>query len=240
MLLVKLPPDLAPHGTAVAEAYAEVLGCRAVLEDGGVAGPLREPVTRPLLGASFETTHVENGVRFRLDPSRVMFSSGNVDDRTRFPRRVRAGEVVVDLFAGIGYWSVPIAVHARPARVVACELSPVAHGYLVENVKANGVAHVVEPRLGDCRDVAPRGVADRVLLGYLRGTADFLPTALQALRPEGGVLHYHEVVDARGWREHAPAPILAACPDATIEEVRRVKSYGPGSTHVEVVARVAL
>ena len=98
----------------------------------------------------------------------------------------------MDMFAGIGYFTLPMAVLGRPARVHAAEIDTEAHRYLVANVARNGVGDVVEPLLGDCRDVAPRGVADRVVMGYVGGTEAFLDTAMETLSEGGGVVHLHD------------------------------------------------
>lgn len=233
VLLLRFPTALRSHQQAVCRAYASVLGAKAVLDvSGGIEGTLREPRTELLWGEDTETVHVENGVRYRLDPRKVMWSSGNVDERIRMGRTVEEGEVVVDLFAGIGYFALPMAIHGGASRVYACEANPVAHGYLVENVDLNG-ADAVEPRLGDCRTVAPEGVANRVVLGYLDDTHRFLPAALRALR-RGGWVHYHEAVpDARAGDLVGRLRGAAREAGLTLKALnrRRVKSYAPGVSH---------
>ncbi len=44
-------------------------------------------------------------------------------------------QVVVDLFAGIGYFTLPYLVHAGAAHVHACEWNPAAVEALRKNVK---------------------------------------------------------------------------------------------------------
>lgn len=245
VLLVRMPASLAAHEREVATAFADVLGVDTVLDErGGVTGEFREMVeTRVLLGSATETIHTENGVRYRLDAARIMFSSGNVEERTRMGRIDARGETVVDMFAGIGYFALPLAVHAGAARIHACEKNPLAHRYLVENVALNKVADQVETRLGDCREVAPRGVAHRVVLGYFPGTAAFLPTALASLRPEGGILHFHDTAPAESAREALERAVRAACDLAgrgcKVRHFRVVKSYAPGIVHAVLDAEVA-
>jgi len=242
-LILPLAQDLDPWAGAIAEAYARELGCEVVLRDAGpIQGDLREPQREVLWGQGTETTHLEGGVKYSLDAARLMWSAGNVHERQRIARLAKPGEVVVDLFAGIGYFALPIACKAKPARVVACERNPLAFAYLERNAALNRVAALLEPRLGDCREVAPRGEADRVLMGYTVDTHTFLPTALAALKPEGGVLHYHEACPAHLWRarpwEHVQEAAEARGKSATLAGQRVVKNYAPGMVHVVVDAEV--
>jgi tRNA wybutosine-synthesizing protein 2 len=150
-------------------------------------------------------------------------------------------ETVVDMFAGIGYFTLPMAVHSRPARIYACELNPVAFGYLRKNAKLNGVSGIVQPLFGDCREVAPKGVADRAIMGYL-DSMPFLSTAIKVLKDEGGTIHYHEACPAN--RHDRAAKRVEDAAKASGKKVRilnlkAVKSYAPCIDHVVVDALVA-
>ena len=240
VLVLRLPEALARWEDAVARAYADVLDAKSVLlDEGGIEGPMRRPVVRLIFGDDTVTTHLENGILFRFDASEIMFSSGNVDERVRVSRLDCDGETVLDMFAGIGYFSVPIAVHQSPARVIACELNPTAFRYLEENVRLNRVKEVVEPVLGDNRSLPGESVADRVFMGYVRTTHEYLGTARRLIR-DGGVLHYHET---------CPCELLPGRPldhlrrvfgEENVEVLRynRVKSYSPGVAHMVVDARI--
>lgn len=235
VLLLELP--LPGPEAEIAEAYARRLRMRSVLgREGGVEGEFREPRTRLLWGdADTTTTHVEVGVKYRIDPARVMWSPGNLAERQRLAAWRLAGETVVDLFAGIGYLTLSLAVHAQASRVVAIEKSPTTFAFLKENLALNGVSERVDARLGDCRDVAPKGVADRVLLGLLPDSLEFLPTALAALKPPGGRLHVHRVVpaaDIAGAWEEVAARIRAVGATPRLEGTHVVKSFGPRRDHV--------
>jgi tRNA wybutosine-synthesizing protein 2 len=243
VLVLPLAADLRPWWPAVAEAYARAIGCEAVVREAGpIAGALREPSRELVWGKGTETEVLEGGVRFAMDAARVMWSAGNVHERQRVPRLVQPGEVVVDLFAGIGYFAVPVAAKSKPARVHACELNPVAFHYLRRNAALNDVTAIIEARAGDCRTSAPRGVADRVLMGYTVDTEQFLPTALASLKPEGGALHYHEACPASLWRtrpwERVREAAAGAGRDAKLGAQRVVKNYAPGMVHVVVDAEV--
>lgn len=239
VLVLRLPEALLPHASEVGAAFAHAMALRTVLHDpAGVAGELREMRAVPIFGEDPVAEHVENGIRYRFDAGRIMFSSGNLHERMRAAALPVAGEVVADMFAGIGYFTLPIAVHGKPARVVAMEKNPLSFRYLQENVARNEVAHVVEPWLGDNRDHPEEGFADRVLMGYFPRTERFLPKALALLKPSGGTLHMHNTAHAERWREELTAQVLAAAPGARIEEARVVKTFSPGVVHAVVVARI--
>ena len=248
VLLLRIPADLAPHRETIAAIYRDVLGVRTVVDDlTSIHGPWRVPEVRWLAGGGTETVHLENGVRFKLDIASVMFSSGNLAERVRMARCVRAGETVVDLFAGIGYFSVPIAVHARPAKVVACEVNPTAFAYLLENIRLNR-AGSIEARLGDCRETAPKGVADRVIMGHFDAER-YLDIALDAAR-DRTTLHVHGLHRSLEAKRGTPAlsetPLarrLASAASRHGFEVLRiaprfVKWYGPHRLHFVLDAEV--
>jgi len=240
VIVLRLNEGMRRHAATLARALGETLGARTVVEDvSGIHGPFREPDVRILWGDGTETVHVEDGIRFKLDVARVMFSSGNLGERMAIARRIRPGQVVVDLFAGIGYFAVPIGVRADAAIVHACEVNPAAYGYLVENIRMNR-ASKVKPAFGDCRDTAPRGIADWVLMGHFEA-ARYLDVAFGALGPEGTIV-YHE----RSPRDSFPRTAMRRISSEAEAfgraivgaESRVVKSYAPGIVHGVIEARV--
>jgi len=240
VLVLRLPKALDGHETEIARAYASALKAKSVLRDeGGIRGTLRTPVIRLVYGEDTVTVHRENGVLFKFDVSKLMFSSGNVDERVRMARTPCDDEVVVDMFAGIGYFSVPMAVHQSPRRILACELNPISHHYLTENIAINGVADVVEPFLGDNRSVPGESFADRVLMGYVRTTHEYLDTAFRIIK-SGGILHYHETCPCELLPDRPREHLRNAFSEGEVEilGMREVKSYSPGVSHVVVEARV--
>jgi tRNA wybutosine-synthesizing protein 2 len=240
--IVSLPPGLLHRAQDVARALLEIKGVRTVaLRAGPISGRGRKPNLRVIAGdPTTETVHRENGCSFKLDVANVMFSSSNLYERARLPKLVGRGEVVADLFAGVGQFTIPIARHAEPERVYAIELNPVAFGYLLENVRANRVGHLVKPLLGDCKEIAPRGVADRVIMGLLHVTHMYLPLAMDVLKEGGGVIHYHESVPSKLRFERPVNRIMEAASgrEVKILNVRVVRRYAPGVDHVVVDARI--
>ena len=255
VVLVTLPDDCADEDD-VADALLELHGgAETVLADEGVSGTFREPATRHLAGErDTETVHVEHGTRYALDPAAVMFSPGNEAERVRMGDVVEAGETVFDMFAGIGYFTLPMA--RAGARVTATEANPTAFRYLLENAALNDVTDRVDAYRTDCRELADELSVDRVVMGYYGeadGTDDaghgsrtdeaeaFLPAALSALEP-GGTVHYHEATpEARCWERPLSRLESAgrqAGRDLAVREKRRVKTHSAGVVHVVVDAEV--
>jgi tRNA wybutosine-synthesizing protein 2 len=172
----------------------------------------------------------------------VMFSSGNMAERKRMGLISNPQETVVDLFAGIGYFTLAMAVHSRPKKIIACEMNLVAFDYLCKNIILNHVTDIVEPIHGDNRKVAPKGCADRVLLGFLHETDTFLPIALECLRDQKGLLHYHDLVSRGKTTEQLVGQIQTVAEGynryATLLLAKEIKSYAPGISHVVLDVRI--
>lgn len=244
VLLVRLPSELRPFFPLIGSAWQRELGVSTVLVPSGpIEGEYRVPRMERIAGEETLTEVTEQGVRWRFDAAQIMFAKGNRSERARVGRLVRPGETVVDLFAGIGYFSIPAARVGLATRVVAVEKNPLAVRYLRENIALNHVEDRFEVVAGDNRTVPlPHHEADRVFLGYLPSAVPWIPAALGTLRPGGGWLYVHLLVDARGAREKAVESVERALLDAgaTRREppvAREVKPYGPGRTHVVVDVR---
>jgi len=231
-------PFTADQEREIGEALLDLHGgADTVLAREGVSGETREPSVRVIAGeGDTETVHTEHGIDYGMDLARVMFSPGNKAERERMGAVVDPGERVFDMFAGIGYFTLPMA--AAGARVTATEINPEAFRYLLKNAVNNGVQDRIAAYRADCRDVET--TADRVVMGYY-DAHEYLDAALDALEP-GGVVHLHEAVpDALLWDrpiEHLEAAAGDAGREVAILDRRRVKTHSEGVYHVVLDARV--
>ncbi|XP_070200747.1 tRNA wybutosine-synthesizing protein 2 homolog [Littorina saxatilis] len=171
---------------------AKCTGAQRVARQAAVtANGYRTPQVTVLRGNSGVVQHVDNEIRYEYDITRCMFSAGNITEKLRIARLNCQGETVLDLYAGIGYFTLPYLVHASAAYVHACEWNPDAVAALKRNLRLNNVHHRCSVHQGDNRQLTLRGVADRVNLGLIPSSEEGWPVACRALKPSGGVLHIH-------------------------------------------------
>jgi tRNA wybutosine-synthesizing protein 2 len=186
----------------------------------------RTPKTEVLWGNVGEERHRESGYSYILDPGKVMFAQGNRNEKMRIAELVRRSntpERVADMFAGIGYFTIPAA--GSGARVHAMEINPVAFDYLNRNILENGFSDRVTASLGDCR-VLLRGEYDRIVMGHFDAIA-LLMSALRHVHA-GSVIHLHSIGTVEDQiREHAEETGFSV----TIQ-VHKVKKYRPHAWHV--------
>lgn len=194
----------------------------------GVSGELRKPIVKRLAGNGFVTVHKEHNILYKLDVSKIMFSKGNVFERQRLVKKVKKNEVVIDMFAGIGYFSLGISKKAK--RVYAIEKNPVSFRYLKENIKLNKRANIF-PILEDCKNVTLFG--NRILMGFFPHTEKFLPYAIGMIMKKG-IIHYHNIYKKKDLWKKPIKDIEKACKNCSFKiiEKRKVKSYAPNVYHI--------
>ncbi|CAN1326735.1 tRNA wybutosine-synthesizing protein 2/3/4 [Linum perenne] len=206
----------------------------------------RDSTLELLVGDSGWVDHKENGVIYSFDVTKCMFSWGNLSEKLRMGRFNCEDEVVVDLFAGIGYFVLPFLVRAKAKLVYACEWNPKAVEALKRNLELNSVSDRCVVLEGDNRLKAPTEVADRVCLGLIPTSEGSWETAIKALKKEGGILHVHGNVkdsEEATWTQHVVTSLdnIAKSEgrswEVVAEHVERVKWYAPHIRHVVVDVR---
>ncbi len=211
---------------------------KTIIKINHIYGTKREPQVEVVFGNETETIHKENKCLFKLDLAKVMWSKGNVNERLRIANLVEDNETVIDMFAGIGYFSIPIGVHANPKKVYSIEINPNSYYYLEENIKLNKI-NAIEPILGDCKDITPKFKADRILMGYVKTTHYYLKIAVNSLN-KNGILHYHETVPEKLIESRPLQRIKQAANGRDVEllNIQKVKKYSPGVFHVVADAQI--
>lgn len=172
---------------------------------GKISSEFREPEIEWIAGEhNTIVEHHEHECVFRFDVTKLMWSQGNMNERKRMYENVKKGEVVVDFFCGMGYWSIPIAKHAHPKHVYAIDANKNAIEAIRENQSLNKIPKSVLTIIhGKCEEIAPTlgKIADRVIMGYIPAPQFALPAAFHILKEERGMIHYEGVCEQEKYDE---------------------------------------
>jgi tRNA (guanine37-N1)-methyltransferase len=117
----------------------------------------------------------------------------------RIASLVRNNETVLDMFAGIGPFSILIAKNVQNVKVYAVDINSSAISFLKRNIALNKVFGKVVPILGDVREVVSEkllGSVDRVIMNLPGDAKKYIGFACDALKNKGGVIHYYEFINS--------------------------------------------
>jgi len=251
LIILNLREELIAKKKAIGEAVLDLFpGVKTVCAKvGGIKGDFREPQIETIAGSEdTEVEVVEHGCKWKFDANKIMFAKGNQSERQRVPRLVKSGEIIVDMFAGIGYFSLGLAKFSKAKKVYSIELNPVAFKYLKENIKLNKISNI-EAIHGDCRmvvdDLLLKGIkTDRIIMGYLPPPVDFLPWAFKIIKSDG-MIHYEDILVEDKLEEEKERVMALIKKEAIekgfnvrLEHLQRVKGYRPKVGHYVFDVRV--
>ena len=220
------------------ESLSKKHNVKTIMKIDHIEGTKREPVFKILYGNDTQTINKENACLFKLDLAKVMWSKGNNNERLRIAKLVEDDETVLDMFAGIGYFSIPIGVHSNAEKIISIEINPNSYNFLCENAKLNKLDNLI-PVLGDCMVETPKFKADRIVMGYVKTTHHYLNVAINSLN-KGGIIHYHETVPEKliDIRPIERIKNESGNRDVELLNLTKIKKYSPGVWHVVVDARI--
>ena len=196
--IVDLRSVLTPYAVQIGNCIRQVNpNVRLVVKKSGeVSGKFRTRELQILAGSGgMETVHREFSCSYHLDISSVYFNPRLAHERLRVAKQVKENEVVVDMFAGVGPYSILMAKLQPTSRVYSIDINPSAIRYLEANTFGNRVADRVAPLLGDARELSKlkvRGIADRVIMNLPSEAGIYIDAALRTLKTEGGIVHFYQ------------------------------------------------
>jgi len=238
--IICLPELLMPKGQIVAEAIMQTHShVRSVFRQASaVSGDFRLRHLELLCGEDrVVTLYKEYGCVFKVNLERCYFSPRLSFERMRIAQLVRLDETVVNMFAGVGSFSVLMARYGKVRTVYSIDLNPYAVDLMRENIRLNRVQSQVVPILGDSKHVIVerlKDVADRVVMPLPEKAFEYLEYSVMALKPYGGCIHYYDFEHALKGKdpvEKVEAKVRARLNDLSFEVAvtsgRIVRSTGP-------------
>lgn len=200
--IVEIPPELTAHKNVIGEAVLKShKNTRTVLAKAGpVSGTFRLREFNIIAGEpKTETVHKEYGCQYYVDLSKAYFSPRLSHEHNRVASLVKEEEKVVDLFAGVGPFSILIAKTHENVKVYAIDVNPQAVEFLKKNVRLNRIEGKVHSIFGDAKQIVKQrfsGVADRVIMNLPEKAIEFADAACEAIKPSGGIVHFYSFVGA--------------------------------------------
>ncbi|GAB6056010.1 class I SAM-dependent methyltransferase family protein [Methanobacterium movens] len=240
VVILEIPAELEDDKYSIGEAALKFTRRKAVYRKSSeIKGVIRTRQLEHLAGEDDSLTiHQEYGSRLALDIKKVYFSPRLATERNRIASQVQEGEKILDMFAGVGPFSILIA-RKKTVNIYAVDINPDAVGFMKKNIQLNKLKGKIVPLEGDVREIVSvkKIKVDRTIMNLPGFAWEFLDTAVDSL-VEGGVLHYYEF--AADYKRAISRIKKAAYPrDVEILGLKKVKSSSPGEWQVVVDARIS-
>ncbi|MCK4379714.1 MAG: class I SAM-dependent methyltransferase family protein [Candidatus Lokiarchaeota archaeon] len=148
-----------------------------------------------------ETIHKENGCAFKLDVMKTYFSPRLVFERRRIASsKIKENELIIDLFAGVGTFSIQIARNNN-VKIYTFDINPIAYEYLKDNIELNKLKGEIFPNNIDVKQILnptnPLGKllchkASRIIMNLPESSINFNDVACYLMKKSGGLLHFYQ------------------------------------------------
>ena len=147
------------------------------------------------------TTHKENNCLFNIDLSQVFFTPRLVFERKRIASSsFQEKEIIVDLFAGVGPFSIQIAKN-HDVTIHSFDINPRAFEQLKENIGLNKTIGEIIPHNLNVKTLVAstnelgaslKNMVDRIIMNLPEKSMDFIDIACFLMKKSGGIIHSYQ------------------------------------------------
>jgi len=200
IIIVRIPDSLVSKKKIIGKILLEqVKTAKSVFyQSSPVEGDFRTRNLQLIAGEKkTETEYRENGCRFLVDVEKAFFSPRLSTERERISNLVNDDDVVINMFGGVGMFSILAAKKTR-CIVYNIDINPTASKLCEENIKLNKLKGDVISLNGDSSVIINEQLqnkADRVLMLLPERSDEFLDTAISSLK-KNGFIHYYSHIHA--------------------------------------------
>ncbi len=200
IIIVRIPDSLLSKKKIIGETLLnEVKVVRSVFyQASDVEGDFRTRNLEILAGEdNTETEYKEFGCRFTVDVENAFFSPRLSTERERIANLVHDGEVINNMFAGVGMFSI-MAAKKKKCTVYSLDINPTASKLCEKNINLNKLAGEVISINGDASKIIKEQLvdkADRTLMLLPERSDEFLESAISTTK-NGGIIHYYSHIHA--------------------------------------------
>ncbi|MDH3191247.1 MAG: class I SAM-dependent methyltransferase family protein [Nitrosopumilus sp.] len=200
IIIVRIPDFLLPKKKLIGETLLqEVKKAKSVFyQASAVEGDFRTRNLEILAGEDrTETEYKEFGCKFTVDVENAFFSPRLSTERERIANLVKDGETIVNMFAGVGMFSI-MAAKKKKCKVYSIDINPVASKLCEKNISSNKLLGNVITINGDASNIIKKQLenkSDRTLMLLPERSDEFLQSAINATK-SGGIIHYYSHIHA--------------------------------------------
>ncbi len=200
IIIVRIPDSLLSKKKVIGETLLkQVKIAKSVFyQASAVEGDFRTRNLEILAGDNkTETEYKEFGCKFTVDVENAFFSPRLSTERERISNLVQNGETVVNMFAGVGMFSVMIA-KKKKCMVYSIDINPIATKLCEKNIKSNKLVGNIVSINGDALQIIQEQLqnkSDRTLMLLPERSDEFLESAINATK-NGGIIHYYSHIHA--------------------------------------------
>ncbi|KYC44535.1 MAG: tRNA (guanine(37)-N1)-methyltransferase Trm5b [Candidatus Methanofastidiosum methylothiophilum] len=191
--LIQLSDELISYQKIIGEALLELNPfIKCVFRKDSIEGKYRVPKLELIAGEyTTETVYQEFGVRILLDVSKVYFSPRLSEERKRIASLVKKDETILDMFCGVGPFSLMISKKSNPKKIYAIDINEAAIYYLKKNIALNKTYNIV-PIHGDSRkEIKNIENPDRIIMNLPHSSFEFLPDVFSTYK--SSIVHLYAV-----------------------------------------------
>lgn len=236
--IIKIPESLASKRKLIADALIEeIRPVKSVFcQVSAIEGDYRLRKLELISGENSPiTVYKEHGCTFKVDVINTYFSPRLSTERLRIAKLTEPNEVIVNMFGGVGTFSIIISRYNKSAKVYSIDSNPIAIDMCRQNIEINKLRGNVFPVLGDAEQEIHKGlkgIAKRVLMPLPEKAKDFVDAAVSSLENGSGMIHYFCHVGADNKKAAVQNGIIDTSEsfskfDHTIRNVRVVREVGP-------------
>jgi len=175
------------------------------------------------------TRHKEYGLTYEMDLKKMFFTPRMANERNRVSQLVENGDIIIDMFCGIGPFSISIAKNSRPKIVYAIDMNADAIEYLKRNMIINKAGGII-PICGDAKEeIKYLPHADRIIMNLPVTAHEFLYSAMKNIKDDG-TIHFYSIVkddDLEGVKHFIHERAKQLRREANILNVIKIKPYSP-------------
>ncbi|MGZ5489171.1 MAG: class I SAM-dependent methyltransferase [Nitrososphaeraceae archaeon] len=196
IIIIKIPEELEEKKEIIAKTLInKIKTVKTVFQQiSSVQGEYRTRRLCFLTGINKSSTEYrEHGCIFKVDVLKTYFSPRLATERLRVSKLIGNNEIIINMFAGIGTYSIILAKKNPDCIVYSIDSNPYANDLCIINSKLNKVQDRVIPILGNARTIISnqlKGKATRVLMPLPEQASEFIDSAIAALQNNKGVIHY--------------------------------------------------